>query len=164
MAVLTGETSSTLRSMTMAVPTYDQFIEPLLRCLAAHPEGVSPPDAYEAMAHAMGLSEAQRQELLPSGTQPVYKNRVGWANDRLKRLQLSVSPKRAHWQISRAGAEFVRAHPHSLTPDELQQISVVDRKRTVNGAPVPQLDDPAEVAPASSPKARMTAWRKRSTS
>jgi restriction system protein len=136
----------------MAVPTYDQFIEPLLRYLAAHPDGVSPPDAYEAMANAMGLSEAQRQELLPSGTQPVYKNRVGWANDRLKRLQLSVSPKRAHWQISRAGAEFVKAHPYSLPPDELKQLAVVDRTRTVNGAPIPQSDDAVEVAPASSPK------------
>ncbi len=51
----------------MSVPTYDQFIEPILRFLAAHPEGATAGEAHEAAAQALGLSEAQRQETIASG-------------------------------------------------------------------------------------------------
>ena len=64
--------------------------------------------AYEATAQALRLDEPQRLELLPSGSQPVYKNRVGWANDRLKRQGLSESPRRGQWQITRAGIDYVQ--------------------------------------------------------
>lgn len=83
----------------MAVPTYDKFIEPILRYLAAKPGGALARDAHEAAAQALVISEVDRQELLPSGTQPIYKNRAGWAHDRLKRAGLSSSPRRGYWQI-----------------------------------------------------------------
>ena len=69
----------------MPVPTYDQFIEPLLRFLAQHPDGVTARQASDAAAAALGATEEQKQELLPSGAQPIYRNRAGWAHDRLKR-------------------------------------------------------------------------------
>ncbi|WP_082325796.1 winged helix-turn-helix domain-containing protein [Synechococcus sp. GFB01] len=85
----------------MAVPTYDLFIEPVLRYLAAHPEGVSAKDAHEAAADVLCVSDEDRQELLPSGAQLIYKNRAGWAHDRLKRAGLSSSPRRGTWKILR---------------------------------------------------------------
>ncbi len=51
----------------MSVPTYDQFIEPILRYLPATPEGAAARDAHEAAADALNLSEAQHQELITSG-------------------------------------------------------------------------------------------------
>ena len=78
--------------LTMAVPTYDRFIEPLLRYLAQHPDGALARDAHEAAAAVLALDDADRQELLPSGSQPIYKNRAGWAHDRLKRAGLLVEP------------------------------------------------------------------------
>jgi len=51
----------------MPVPTYDKFIEPILRYLAAHPDGGTARQVHEAVANALGLTEADRQELLPSG-------------------------------------------------------------------------------------------------
>ncbi len=112
----------------MTLPSYDQFIDPLLRCLAMHPEGVGTPVAYEAVALASGLTEAQRQELLPSGHQPVYKNRIGWAQDRLKRHQLSESPRHGHWQITAAGLQFAKDNPHPLSADQIQRLAAVERK------------------------------------
>ena len=78
----------------MPVPTYDQFIEPLLRFLATHPEGVVAKLAHEQAANALGLSDEDKQEFLPSGAQATYKNRSGWAHNRLKRAGLSSSPRR----------------------------------------------------------------------
>jgi restriction system protein len=98
----------------MPVPTYDQFIEPLLRFLAQHPDGVAARLASEAAAEALGVTEEQKQELLPSGAQPIYRNRAGWAHDRLKRAGLSSSPRRGTWQITQAGREFLGRHPNPL--------------------------------------------------
>jgi restriction system protein len=83
----------------MAVPTYDKFIEPILRFLATHPGGVLARDAHEAAANALSVEESDRQELLPSGTQLTYKNRAGWAHDRLKRAGLSSSPRRSFLNV-----------------------------------------------------------------
>jgi restriction system protein len=81
----------------MAVPPYNEFIEPIMRYLAARPEGAPTRDAHEAAADALGLNAADRAELLPSGVQRVYKNRAGWAHDRLKRARLSASRPHKYW-------------------------------------------------------------------
>ncbi len=51
----------------MSVPTYDQFIEPILRFLATKPDGAIARDAHEAAAKMLQLTEAQREELIASG-------------------------------------------------------------------------------------------------
>lgn len=108
----------------MSVPTYDKFIEPLLRFLATKPGEVRAADAHEAAAAALGISDQDKQELLPSGTQPVYKNRAGWAHDRLKRAGLSRSPRRGHWQLTDEGRRFVLDHRDQLGPKEVEQLAV----------------------------------------
>jgi restriction system protein len=122
----------------MAVPTYDLFIEPVLRYLAAHPEGVSAKDAHEAAADVLFVSDQDKQELLPSGAQPIYKNRAGWAHDRLKRAGLSSSPRRGTWKITQDGLDFIASHPEpfsSQTSTELAMgyIGVRLRPKQENG-------------------------------
>ncbi len=87
----------------MPVPTYDQFIDPLLKVLSDHPQGVKASEAFELAADRVGLTAADRQQILPSGLQHVYKNRIGWAHDRLKRAGYSSSPRKGFWQITNAG-------------------------------------------------------------
>jgi restriction system protein len=106
----------------MAVPTYDQFIEPILRCLAANPQGMAARDVHDAAANVLGVSEADRAELLPSGVQLVYKNRAGWAHDRLKRAGLSASRRRGYWQLTEAGVTFAREQPSPLPVPVLEAL------------------------------------------
>lgn len=107
----------------MAVPTYDQFIEPVLRYLAQHPQGVRATQVHEAAAAALGLDENDRQLLLPNTPVPVYKNRAGWAHDRLKRAGLSRSPRRGLWQITPAGIRFAADHPAPLTAEQARRMA-----------------------------------------
>lgn len=106
----------------MPVPTYDHFIEPLLRYLATRPEGVSAADAHEAVATRLGLSPDERAERLPSGVQHVYKNRNGWAQDRLKRAGFSISPRYGFWQLTPEGVAYEARHK-TITVHELEQLS-----------------------------------------
>ena len=87
----------------MPIPTYDKFIDPMLRYLAQHPEGAPASVVYEAMGSALGIAENDKLTLLPSRTQPVYMNRAGWAHDRLKRAGLSSSPRRGYWKLTDKG-------------------------------------------------------------
>lgn len=89
----------------MAVPTYDKFIEPVLRFLVDHPDGVPAREAHEAAADSLGLSEDDRARVLSTG-QAVYKNRAGWAHDRLKRSGFSSSPKHGIWKATQEGLTF----------------------------------------------------------
>ena len=114
----------------MTVPTFDQFVAPLLQVLAAHPDGLRAADAYERVADACELSVEDRAQLLPSGTQAVYRNRIGWANDRLKRAGLSHCLKRGIWQLTSEGEAFAAEHQGGLSRealDELVRISADSR-------------------------------------
>lgn len=134
----------------MSVPTYDKFIEPVLRHLARHPEGVRAREAHEAAADALGLDEEARQLTVPTG-QPLYNNRAGWAHDRLKRAGLSSSPKRGLWKITPEGSRFVSENPGPLSEEQVREIarSFIDvRLRPVsagNSGEVTQVDEEDEV-------------------
>lgn len=108
----------------MTVPTYDKFIEPILRFLAAHPDGALARDAHEAAADMLGIATEDKQVLLPSGTQPIYKNRAGWAHDRLKRAGLSSSPRRGFWRLTDPGKAFVVDHSSPLSASEVEQLAI----------------------------------------
>lgn len=107
----------------MQIPTYDKFIEPILRFLASRPDGASARDAHEYAANALHLSEEQRSELLPSGKQRVYKNRAGWAHDRLKRAGLSSSSRRGFWKLTLDGVKFVAENPQSLSEEKVEHLA-----------------------------------------
>jgi restriction system protein len=121
----------------MTVPTYDKFIEPILRFLATQPSGAPAREAHEAAAQALGVTDSDRQELLPSGVQLVYKNRAGWAHDRLKRAGLSSSPRRGFWQLTEDGLVFLAKYPTSLSPKIIEHLAIgfkdVRLKPTANG-------------------------------
>lgn len=128
----------------MAVPTYDQFIEPILRFLAAHPDGAAAREVHDAAADALRLSDEDRAEVLPSGNQPVYKNRAGWAHDRLKRAGYSASLRRGFWKITTEGQSFAAAHPAPL--DNVVVEDLASRNVDVRLGPLP-LTPPEEDNP-----------------
>lgn len=106
----------------MSVPTYDKFIEPVLRFLAGKPDGAPARDVHEGAADALGLDENQRSEVIASG-QLVYKNRAGWAHDRLKRAGLSKSLSRGKWCLTPRGFEWVKAHVQPMTEQEISHFA-----------------------------------------
>jgi restriction system protein len=79
---------------------------------------------HAAASLALGLDDADRAELLPSGAQHVFKNRAGWAHDRLKRAGLSTSSRRGYWQLTEAGRAFSRDHPAPLPDNVLETLAV----------------------------------------
>ncbi|WP_404789334.1 restriction endonuclease [Altericista sp. CCNU0014] len=146
----------------MTVPTYDKFIEPILRFLATRPSGAPAREAHEAAAQALGITDVDRQELLPSGVQLVYKNRAGWAHDRLKRAGLSSSPRRGFWQLTEDGLVFLAKYPTSLSPKIIEHLATgfidVRLKPTANSeflASQSPIETPASESAVASPDDRL---------
>lgn len=144
----------------MPVPTYDQFIEPVLRYLAAHPAGAPARDVHEAAANALGLADADRSELLPSGVQAVFKNRAGWAHDRLKRAGYSTSLRRGYWRLTPQGLAFAQRNGGRLSDETIEDLSsrntdVRLRPSVDPVAPPPTSDSPPAKGTAASPDARL---------
>jgi len=113
--------------MTTTVPTYDQLIEPVLCVLAKHPDGLKTAQVYEEVADLVGLSKEQRDELLPSRTQPYYQNRIGWSYDRIKRAGLGTSPSRGHWMLTQAGRDFITSRNHRLSDEDIRELTNIER-------------------------------------
>jgi len=140
----------------MPVPTYDQFIDPILRYLAGKPEGSSARDAHEAAADALHLTEADREEVLPSGAQATYKNRAGWAHDRLKRNGLSSSPRRGFWKLTEAGKAFVATHPGPLSAAEVEALASSNLLTVLNPTRREAATSAEPIVPAPDPPHRAT--------
>ncbi len=137
----------------MAIPSYDSCIYPLLQTLAAYPDGAKASELQDRTADRLGLSAEERAEILPSGAQMVFRNRIGWAHDRLKRQQLSESPRRGWWRITPTGRLFLAAHPDGI--DDALRLRLARLSVTDNGDMASH--SATDSVPDSSPEERIDA-------
>ena len=71
----------------MPIPDYQTCMLPFLRHLGDGTDHTLR-EAEESLAEHFKLSPSERVELLPSGQQGVFKNRIGWARTYLKKAAL----------------------------------------------------------------------------
>ncbi len=93
---------------------------PLLR-LAQHGETHRFRSAVEKLGEEFGLSVEERRELLPSGKQPTFDNRVGWARTYMTKAGLLESPKRGLFRITTRGSEVLTQNPQAINVSFLEQ-------------------------------------------
>jgi restriction system protein len=86
----------------MAIPDYQSLMLPVLRLAS---DGVEHriSDAVDSLAEQLKLSDFEREELLPSGKQPVFNNRVHWAKTYLAQAKLLIGTRRAFFKITDRG-------------------------------------------------------------
>jgi restriction system protein len=72
----------------MAIPHYQTLMLPVLKMAADLTEHKFS-QAVEELADEFSLTPEERNELLPSGNQAVFNNRVGWARSYLKQAGLA---------------------------------------------------------------------------
>ena len=91
----------------MAVPPFHAFLQPLLELLADGQE-VRFSDVQLRLAERLGVSPEAQAELLPSGKQRRYANRVGWAKTYLAKAGLVESPRRGYVRITPRGTQTLQ--------------------------------------------------------
>jgi len=114
--LLTGESE-----WTMAVPDYQSLMLPVLMSAANGEVRIGA--VVEKLADELTLSEEDRTELLPSGRQTLFSNRVHWAKTYLSKAGLVELTRRAHFKITDRGRQALAANPDRIDNEYLSQFS-----------------------------------------
>lgn len=104
----------------MAIPDYQSLMLPVLQ-LAADDKEHKFSVAVEELADQFSLSEEERSDLLPSGNQAVFNNRVGWARSYLKQARLLETPRRGFFIITQRGRDLLATNPEKINASLLEQ-------------------------------------------
>ncbi len=72
----------------MSIPDYQSVMLPLLQLASERNDEISTSEAVEILAERFKLSADDFKEMLPSGIQPTFVNRVGWASTYMKKAGL----------------------------------------------------------------------------
>ncbi|MDP3874420.1 MAG: restriction endonuclease [Methyloversatilis sp.] len=106
----------------MPIPDYQTVMLPFLR-LAGDGQEHRFRDAVTALANEFALTEDERNVMLPSGTAPLFDNRVGWARTYLKQAGLIDSRKRGMFHITTRGHDLLAKKPPRVDSSTLEQYS-----------------------------------------
>jgi restriction system protein len=104
----------------MSVPDFQSIMLPLMQ-FASDGKEHSFRESVEYLAEFFKLSENERKELLPSGQQPTFDNRVGWSKTYLLKAGLLESPRRSIFQITIRGKEVLSRNPSQINAKFLKQ-------------------------------------------
>lgn len=104
------------------IPDYQEIMLPLLK-LAADEKVHQFREAVDELADNFELTEEERNQLLPSGNDNLFANRVGWAKTYLKKAGLLKYPKRGYFKITERGKEVLSQAPEKIDNDFLEQFS-----------------------------------------
>lgn len=144
----------------MPVPDFQTLMLPALRVLST----VSPATAMQvraALAVEFGLTAAELAELLPSGRQTTFANRVAWAYSYLKQAGLIASPRRGVYEITARGREILAQPPARIDIPFLSRFPEFQalRQPSVNAQSETAL--PAQTLTALTPDEQIRAGYKR---
>lgn len=112
----------------MAIPDFQSCMLPFLRFLGDGQERQLK-DAVKALAAEFQLTTEELDELLPSGSQPVFINRVGWAKSYLKKAALIEYPRRSFCKITARGEMVLASPPERITLKFLEQFPEYQESR-----------------------------------
>ncbi|WP_291569125.1 winged helix-turn-helix domain-containing protein, partial [Clostridium sp. UBA2485] len=106
----------------MAIPTYEQVMLPLLKCLEDG-RTYNNKECIDILAEKLNITEQELRELLPSGKKLVFYDRVNWAKTYMKKAGLAEAPKRGMIKITQLGLELLQENPVELKSKDLLRYS-----------------------------------------
>ncbi|WP_343668918.1 restriction endonuclease [Paraburkholderia heleia] len=116
----------------MPIPDYQTLMLPVLRAVADGQERRFR-DVVETLADEYQLTDEERNTLLPSGTAPLFDNRVGWARTYLKQAGVVESRKRGYVSITDRGKALLAQNPDRIdnrTLDQYPEFATFRQRKT----------------------------------
>lgn len=104
----------------MAIPDFQSVMLPLMNYISDGQEH-NVRETIEYLAKEFNLSEEELTELLPSGSQAIFENRVRWAKTHLSKAGLLSSPRRSIFLISERGKKVLQTKPKLINMALLRQ-------------------------------------------
>ncbi len=147
----------------MSIPDFQAIMLPLLQLIQDGREHRLR-DTVDTLANVFGLTEEERLQLLPSQTQRVFDNRVGWSKTHLLKAGVLESTRRSYFKITERGNDLLRTAPQQVNMNLLKQfpeyMEFLKPSNTGNGteitAAIPQVNTPQEVMSGAYEEIRRT--------
>lgn len=134
----------------MTIPDFQSIMLPLLR-IAGDSREHNIHEAVNELAKIFGVSEEEQAKLLPSGQQPVFYNRVGWARTYLKKAGLLIDPRRGFFEITDRGKDVLSKDPTRIDMKYLRQFpEYIEFRETTRDAE--QQDDVDDLSGSLTPE------------
>lgn len=76
------------------------------------------------VADAVHLTDEQKTEVLPSGSQLKYQNRIGWGVSFLTNVGALERPERGYYQITDAGKQLIHLFPHGVRERDINLLGL----------------------------------------
>lgn len=105
----------------MAVPDFQSIMLPFLQSLADGQQQRTR-ELMPRLASQFHLSDTDLRQLLPSGTQRVFENRVYWVSSYLRHAGLIESPQRGVVRITENGRKVLANPPDRITVGYLMRL------------------------------------------
>src|SRR5262245_51339141 len=104
----------------MPIPDFQTMMLPLLEVLSDGRDRAMR-DVTATLADRFDLTPEERQQLLPSGENKLFTNRVAWSKAHLKAAGLIDNPSRGLVRISDEGRKMLAQKPDRITCGLLRQ-------------------------------------------
>jgi restriction system protein len=130
----------------MTIPDFQTIMLPLLKITEDGKEH-SIQDFVSRLARSFELSEQELNELLPSGKQPIFYNRVGWARTFLSKSGLLQLTQRPYYRITERGRDVLMQNPLRIDMKFLKQFPEYVQFREVDSARKPKNQPQEERTP-----------------
>ena len=104
----------------MVVPDFQSIMLPLLQFYNDGEEH-SVREAVDELAKWFELSEEELKQLIPSGKQTTFYNRVGWARTYLAKSGLLETSRRSYYQITQRGRDVLNEEPSRIDMKYLER-------------------------------------------
>ncbi|MCL7411186.1 MAG: winged helix-turn-helix domain-containing protein [Methanosarcinaceae archaeon] len=108
-------------------------------------------DLIEPISDMFGMSDDEKQELLPSGKQRIIDNRIGWARTYLKKAGLLEDPRRGYTKITDRGLDVLSQNPQQINvkylkdfPEFIEFISIQKNQDKSDSSNVTNIADEIE--------------------
>ena len=104
----------------MTIPDFQTIMLPFMKTLE-NGQLWAIRDLTESLAIHFNLTDSERHELLPSGQQTIFSNRVAWAKSHMKNAGLINNPSRGKLIISDVGRQVLQQNPIAINCKFLRQ-------------------------------------------
>jgi restriction system protein len=105
----------------MPIPEFQSFFYPFLN-LAKDGQEHSLQEVRDFLTEFFNLTEDEKAEKVPSGTQTKFDNRIYWTKSYFVKAKLLESSKRAHFRITERGLNFLNRFQNEITVKDLKEI------------------------------------------
>ena len=131
----------------MALSDFQSFFKPLLQ-IGADGKEHSLQEARETIAKAMAIPAEDLKELLPSGLQTKFENRVAWAKSYFIQAKVLEAPRRGYIRITQRGCDLLKQGHQRIDVKVLNQfpefVEFHTAKSPRNEEPEPITETPEE--------------------